>query len=135
MPGPRQILLSFLLFLLAAFPAGATPVCLRSGSPLTLSSPDGKIRFSFVLTGNFPVYSVWYGETALIASSPLELVFREPGTPYGTSLFGPALRILHPVYREGEDNYSLPVGRNSMVHDRYKEYTIPLEETKAPQRR
>jgi alpha-glucosidase len=134
MPRHRQFLLSSVLFLFAAFTATAATVSLRSGSPITLSSPDANIRFSFLITDSFPVYNVWYGQTSLIASSPLYLVFRETGHAGEKYRFGPALRILRPVYREGEDTYSLPVGRNSMVHDRYNEYTIPLEETHAPQR-
>ena len=134
MPGRRQFLLPFVLLLFAAFSASATPVSPRFGSPISLSSPDGRIRFTFLLTDSFPVYNVWYQGISLIASAPLELVFREADHAATTSRFGPALRVKGPVYREGKDDYSLPVGRNSTVHDRYNEYTIPLEEAGPPQR-
>lgn len=109
-----------------------------------LYSPNGKIRFSFGLTDSCPTYSVWYGNTPLIARSPLTLVFRESGNGRGESadaargvarvsgnvlwVFGPGLQLLRSTHREGEDDYSLPIGKNSSVHDRFNESTIPLQE-------
>jgi len=114
-----------------------------------LHSPDGKIRFTFELTDSCPVYSVWYANTPLIVASPLTLVFRGSGNVTGRSgngsdvsgnvstvsgnearesVLGPGLRLLDPVYREGQDEYTLPIGKNSSVHDRFNECTIPLQE-------
>jgi alpha-glucosidase len=105
-----------------------------------LYSPDGKIRFSFELTDSCPVYSVWYANTPLIARSPLTLVFRESakaerGPGNASSVFGPRLHLLTPLRREGEDVYTLPIGKNSSVHDRYNESTIPLQELQGRHRK
>ncbi len=106
-----------------------------SGSPLELRSPDGNIRFAFQLTDSCPVYSVWYGNTRLIVASPLSLVFRESGNNPSSSVFGPGLHALEPIYREGKDEYTLPIGKNSSVHDRFNEYTIPLQEPQGRHRK
>jgi alpha-glucosidase len=126
--------------------------------PITLQSPDGNIRWTFEQAGRLPAYSVWYGGKPVISASPLDLFFLEPGdhrpsSPFGTGWresFGTARRrsgaaqsdggesgwrVGRAVYREGQDDYKLPVGRNGIVHDRYNEYTIPLEETHGRRRR
>src|ERR1700749_3020550 len=84
-----------------------------SGEALSLRSPDGNIRFVFQLTDSCPVYSVWYGSTSFIVASPLSLVFGESGSNPSSSVFGPGLHALEPIYREGRDEYTLPVGKNS----------------------
>jgi alpha-glucosidase len=99
-----------------------------AGKTLDMHSPDGMIRFTFRLTDACPVYSVWYGNTALIVASPLTLVFRESGNDPSSSVFGPGLHMLDPIYREGRDEYTLPIGKNSIVNDRFNEYNIPLQE-------
>ena len=94
----------------------------------TLHSPDGRIRFLFGLTDSCPVYSVWYANAPLIVASPLTLVFRE-------SVFGPNLKLHPPIHRAGLDEYTLPIGKNSSVHDRFNESTIPLQERRGRHRR
>ncbi|HEV2480482.1 MAG TPA: glycoside hydrolase family 97 N-terminal domain-containing protein, partial [Puia sp.] len=103
----------------------------------TLYSPAGRIRFTFQLTDSSPVYSVWYANTPLIVASPLTLVFngsaggaqgsaseargsarRSGDTP---SVIGPGLQLLTPIHRQGRDEYTLPIGKNSSVHDRFNE--------------
>src|SRR6185437_2098000 len=103
-----------------------TPDCFGQTAD-TLHSPDGKIRFSFRLTDSCPVYSVWYANTPLIVASPLTLVFRE-------SVFGPNLKLHPPIHREGLDEYTLPIGKNSSVRDRFNESTIPLQESRGRHR-
>ncbi|HVS98564.1 MAG TPA: glycoside hydrolase family 97 protein [Puia sp.] len=102
---------------------------------ITLSSPDGRLRFEFRSGEGLPVYSVWYRDRPVIVSSPLSLVFRGSGNNPVPSVLGPGLRALTPGYRQGLDEYALPVGRNSKVRDRYKECTIPLWEPGARRRR
>jgi alpha-glucosidase len=138
--------------------------CSCFAQPTTLRSPNGNIRWVFEQTDRLPAYSVWYGGKLVISASPLDLLFLEngdtrpsspfgngPGAPAGDTLKsrmgagfvagagapGPARgwRTGVAVYREGKDDYTLPVGRNSVVHDRYNEYTIPLEETTGRHRR
>jgi hypothetical protein len=98
------------------------------GKALEMHSPDGKIRFEFQLTDSCPTYSVWYANTPLIVASPLTLVFRGSENSTASSVIGPALQTLGPTYREDHDQYTLPIGRNSSVDDRFNEYDIPLQE-------
>ena len=110
------------LFLLAA-------ILLASARPATaqdLHSPDGKIRFVLTVTDSTPVYSVWYVNIPLIVASPLTLVFQNGPSP---SVIGPGLQMLDPIYREGLDEYTLPIGRNNSVSDRFNESVIPLQES------
>ena len=102
---------------------------------ITFSSPNGTLRYAFGRGEKLPVYSVWFGDRPVIRASPLDLFFLETGDNRPSSPFATGWRTGTPVYREGQDDYSLPVGRNSSVHDRYNEYTIPLEETHGRRRR
>ncbi len=113
-----------LLLLVGIFPA---PDCFGQTAD-TLHSPDGRIRFLFGLTDSCPVYSVWYANAPLIVASPLTLVFRE-------SVFGPNLKLHPPIHRAGLDEYTLSIGKNSSVHDRFNESTIPLQERRGRHRR
>src|ERR1700761_3161368 len=106
----RRVLLSVIILLLSVA---------VSGKEVTGISPNGKIRFSFRLTDSFPLYNVWYEDIPLIIASPLTLTFSEFSLAKN-------VRMGTPVDRDGEDNYSLPVGRNSTVHDLYHECSIPL---------
>jgi alpha-glucosidase len=90
-------------------------------------SPDGNLEVEFALTDRFPAYSILYKGIRLIDSSPLDLVFAGPGATHPSSFFRPGM-LIHQASREGVDNYSLPVGRNSRVSDRYNETAISLEE-------
>jgi alpha-glucosidase len=105
------------------------------GKALEMHSPDGKIRFEFQLTDSCPTYSVWYANTPLIVASPLTLVFRGSENSTASSVIGPALQTLGPTYREDHDQYTLPIGRNSSVDDRFNEYDIPLQEPQGRHRK
>src|ERR1700754_4745922 len=91
---------------------------------IELGSPDGNIRVIVRPTDSFPVYSVFYKGTMLVDASPLNLVFREPRA---AAFFGPGL-LVHSSTRAGTDSYTLPVGRNKIVNDRYNESSITLQE-------
>jgi alpha-glucosidase len=133
-------------------PAALFLVSVCSGKDLDVYSPDGKIRFAFQLTASGPTYSVWYANTPLIVASPLTLVFRGSANDSRGSanasgrseksvnasrqwVFGPGVHMLDPVYREGQDEYTLPIGKNSSVHDRFNESIIPLEEPQGRRRK
>ncbi len=113
------------LFLLAS--VSLASVCVAK--TVELHSPDGKIRFVLTVTDSAPVYSVWYANTPLIVASPLTLDFYESGNSPSSSVIGPHLHLLDPIYREGRDEYTLPIGRNSSVSDRFNEYVLPLQES------
>ena len=107
-----------------------------------LHSPDGKIRFAFQLTDSCPIYSIWYADAPMIVASPLTLVFHESengshesGNRPSSSVIGPGLHMLDPIYREGRDEYTLPIGRNSSVSDRFNEAVIPLQESQGRHRK
>ena len=119
----------------ALFTIGVLLTSACSAKEITLSSPDGHLRFGFQTGDPFPTYSVWYGNRTLIVASPLSLVFRDSANNPSSSVFGPGLQVLTPVYHEGLDEYTLPVGRNSKVHDRFNECTIPLQEPRGRHRR
>jgi alpha-glucosidase len=106
-----------------------------SGKALEMHSPDGKIRFEFQLTDSCPTYNVWYENTPLIVASKLTLVFRGSAGNSSTSALGAGLRMLDPTYRESHDQYTLPIGRNAIVDDRFNEYNIPLQEPQGRHRK
>src|SRR5882762_9211931 len=121
---PRPAALSRIL-LLAALSAwtvlAASPATLAQ-KKISMVSPDGNIRFSFRLTDSLPCYSVSYKGKNLLEPSPISLSF-EGAAPFGRDLDAPS-----PRFSEGEDNYTLVVGKTSSVHDRYRQVEIPLKE-------
>src|ERR1700678_1889647 len=78
-----------------------------AGKEVRVASPDGHIRFVLSLTDSLPLYSVYYNNTILIESSPLDLSFLEPGESHPTSPFGQGFILRQPVLRAGEDHYTL----------------------------
>lgn len=104
------------------FSAGAQKI-------VTFSSPDGNIRFVFRLAGNAATYSVYYKGARLIEPSSLSLSFLQTGD------FSKDLILHQPIRRNGEDNYSLLVGKTKFVHDQYREMELPLEERSGHRRR
>ncbi len=119
------------LFLLA----GILLASAASAKEPDLRSPDGKIRFVLTVTDSAPVYSVWYANTPLIVASPLTLVFYESGNSLSSSVIGPGLQLSDPIYREGRDEYMLPIGRNSSVSDQFNETVIPFQELRGRRRK
>jgi alpha-glucosidase len=105
-----------------------------AGKEVRLASPDGRIRFVLRVTDSLPVYTVYYNNTTLIEASPLDLSLLEPGESRPSSPFGPGVILHSPVMREGEDHYTLVVGKTSEVRDRYEEATIPFEESRGRHR-
>ena len=110
----------FLSFVLTLFPV-------LSQKTVQLNSPDGNIRFSFVL-GKTPCYEVSYKKQPLIANSPLGFDFED-------GAFGANLKMNKPAYRAGDEIYELVVGKAKRIHSRYREVMIPLEETAKPYRK
>ena len=90
--------------------------------PVRLASPSGSLVFQWKLAGGIPEYSVEFKGKQLIINSPLGLVFE------GDDYFGKKLDMPHPLFSSGEDDYTLPAGKCSHVHDFYREVKIPLQE-------
>ena len=89
---------------------------------INLKSPNGDIVFSFKLTDSLPVYNVTFKKKTVIESSILSLSFEDDGD------FLRKLRINKTIFRHGEDNYSLIVGKTKSVHDSFQEVTITLQQ-------
>jgi alpha-glucosidase len=106
--------LSFLLLLILSLTTTA--------QTLQLKSPDGNIVFKFQCTNTLALYSVIFKGKPIIDPSSLGLSFEEGGD------FGKDLKINKPIFRDGEDDYTLVVGKTKNIHDYYKEVTIPLQE-------
>src|ERR1700730_6757046 len=78
---------------------------------INLVSPNGKIHFAFSRATKGPSYSVQFNGKTLIDPSSISLSFADKDD------LGKDLMRGTPVFSEGEDNYSLPAGKTSMVHD------------------
>jgi alpha-glucosidase len=101
---------------------------------LLLSMPGFAKDIELHSPDSLPAYSIQYEGMTLVDASPLDLVFKEPGNSPGAGFFHPGMSI-HSASREGEDSYTLPVGRNSQVHDRYNESAITLQQAGIRHRR
>lgn len=93
-----------------------------------VASPDGRLVFSFTLTGRLPAYQVTFKGKALINPSRLGLQFEDAG-------FQNNLTLNKPLFRDTTEAYELITGKTSQVHTRYREATFPLEQTGAPYRK
>lgn len=113
----RQILQTFSVFFLLMISLNTS-----AQKRIQLKSPDGNIVFSFKLTAKAPEYQVEYKRQILVDYSTLSLSFEKSGD------FGEDLKMNNPIFRKGEDNYTLIVGKTKNVHDQYQEVTIPLQE-------
>src|SRR5690242_10156853 len=113
----RQILQTFSVFFMMMI-----SLCTSAQKRIQLKSPDGNIIFSFKLTTEAPEYQVEYKGQTLIDYSTLGLSFEKSGD------FGKDLKMNKPIFRKGEDNYTLIVGKTKNVHDQYQEVTISLQE-------
>ncbi|WP_222103925.1 glycoside hydrolase family 97 protein [Mucilaginibacter corticis] len=95
---------------------------------VTLKSPDGNILFSFTVTKQKPVYQVSYKGKQLIQNSGLGLAFKDSGN------FAAGLNMLKPIYKTGNEQYDLVLGKTKHVNSNYQEVTIPLVESAAAKR-
>ncbi|MEP6681936.1 MAG: glycoside hydrolase family 97 catalytic domain-containing protein, partial [Parafilimonas sp.] len=89
---------------------------------INFASPNGQIVFSFDVAGGHPEYAVKYKGQTLIENSTLGLSF------INNDLFGSGIKINKVVIAEGTDDYTLPEGKTSKVHDAFKEAIIPMQE-------
>lgn len=87
---------------------------------IQLSSPDGRILFSFFMQKNKPFYTVSYNKKELLKPSSLNLVF-EDGAAFENCSINPS-----PVFSKGVENYKLVVGKASSVNEAYNKVIIFL---------
>lgn len=114
--------LVLILFLLIADLATAT-----AQKKANISSPDGRIKFVFELTGGRPVYSVSYRNKTLIEKSTLGLNFVDDS--FSQELITGDIKI-----SDGIEDYALPAGKTSKVREAYREIIIPLHKRGTPKR-
>lgn len=88
---------------------------------IQITSPDGRIVFHFALIKKVPSYSVVFKGRLLVENSEGSLSFNDIN-------FSNNLRLLKPTFRQGIQEYALPLGKTSKVHDAYHEVTIPIED-------
>jgi alpha-glucosidase len=96
---------------------------------IKITSPDKQLSFSFHITEDGPLYNVSFNNKPIINNSVLSLNF------IGTGEFRKKVKASKPVFRDGQEDYELIVGKTKKVHDTYREVLIPLEETISPFRK
>lgn len=106
----------------------STGMYLNAQKNIHLASPSGNIFFTFRLTGGKVFYNVSYKNKIIIENSSLSLRFNN-------GPFEKNLSLKFPHYRDTTEEYTLVVGKTNLVHTRYKEVSLPLEENSAPYRK
>src|SRR6476646_10764991 len=100
-----------------------------SQGEVSISSPNGKLVFTFKLTDSAPVYKVSFQRTPVLNYSSIQFDFIEGGN------FGRHLKVAKPVITEGREVYELVVGKNKKVNSPYRQIVIGLEEPKGLKRK
>lgn len=94
-----------------------------------LISPDGQLQFLFKQSKAGLKYDVTYKNKRVITGGSLGVHFAQEG------FFGNNLKLSKVIFRDGEEKYSLVVGKTSSVQERYREMVLPLEQTVKPFRK
>lgn len=125
---------SLMLLLVASVPGARAEGPDPQAPPISLASPDGKIRFD-VRVGSFegmqgvPTYRVSYGATSVLGDSRLGLVLGEGGA------LDSGLRVTGTQYRSSDSVEALGFGKASEARDHYNEVRVSLRQVVAPGRR
>src|SRR3954469_22494861 len=101
---------------------------LSAQNKISVSSPDKELIFRFGIEQGHPAWSVAYKNKTLAEHSTLGLTFE------GNNLFGNDIETGHITISDGIEDYALPLGKNSKVHDSYKEALIPMQQRKGEKR-
>ena len=105
------------------------PSWLDAAEPITLDSPDGRLRATFRLdAGDRPGFEVAYRGKP-VASGTLGLEFAGSGPLFEN------LTVVGSVRREVDDTYKIAVGKASSARDHHHELVVSLEEPAPPRRR
>ena len=93
----------------------------------SLSSPNGQLTYMFRVNNGQPQYAVKFKNTLLVDYSTLGLNFL-------TDSFTHNIKTGKIIITDGTDDYTLPEGKTSKVHDVYKEALIPMQQTTSSNR-
>jgi alpha-glucosidase len=104
-------------FFIASLVAGV-----NAQNKISISSPSRQLTFGFYIVKGRPEYSVAYKNKILAEHSALGLAFVDG------DVFGNDIRMGNVNITSGVEDYSLAEGKNSKVHDGYKEAAIPMQE-------
>ena len=100
-----------------------------ASEPLTLQSPDGRLRATFRLgEGGRPEFDVAYRDRP-VATATLGLEFA------GSGPLREDLKVVAVRRQSRDESYAIPVGKASSARDRHHELIISLEEASPPRRR
>lgn len=88
---------------------------------MSVSSPDGKLRFSLKVTPESVSYDIDYRKQSLIANSLL-------GFSFDSGEFGRNLKAGKVQRKKIDETYKLIVGKTSSVRSRCNEMTVPMQE-------
>ena len=118
------------LRLLIILSASSCPLSLAAAEgasePLTLGSPDGRLRVAFRLDERGrPAFDVTYRDKPA-ATGTLGLVFA------GSGRMREGLKVVGTRRASRDETYSIPVGKASSARDRHHELIISLEEEAPP---
>lgn len=108
------------------------PIVLHDYYPATISSPNGKLRLTFLLhdqpSGPALSYAVTYNEQPLLHPSALGLNLPATEKPLGAL----ALTGLH--FATVDQSYAMPFGEAATLRDHYQTMIVNLQESTDPQR-
>lgn len=94
----------------------------------TLSSPNGKIVFTFTLVKKIPFYNIKFKGESIVDTSSLILELIN-----GT--FANEIRLHKPAFSKSIADYELFAGKTKHVHESYNQMILPLEEMVSPYRK
>ena len=89
---------------------------------LQLKSPDGAVQVEFTDADSGPTYNLRFQGRPILGPSALGYVLAQGGSLQA------GLRIRASQSREVDQQYDLPVGKTSTVHERFNELSIDLAE-------
>jgi alpha-glucosidase len=115
--------------LLIVLTASSCPLPLIAAEPLTLESPDGRLRLTFQLDERGrPDFDVAYRDQP-VATGKLGLEFA------GSGPLRENLKVVDVRRQSRDESYAIPVGKASSARDRHRELIVSLEEVTPLRRR
>lgn len=120
-----QLFISPVIAILLSFLVVCGGTATAQENVIRLASPNGQIGFTFRVNDTAS-YTVSYKNKPIITNGSISFNFLEMGE------FKRNLKAARPVFRKGEEDYELIVGKSRFVHQPFQEVVIPIEQTKPP---